>query len=75
MDKDIIEKAKIYARSSGRSLSNLIESYLEVVTSTDAVGYKSTMPPKLKRLHGAVSIPANLDHKTEIRKILTKKNK
>jgi hypothetical protein len=36
LDKDLAKKAKIYARSKGRSLSDLVESYFKVLTSKSA---------------------------------------
>ena len=32
LDKEVIESAKEYAKSQGRSLSNVIEEYLKLVT-------------------------------------------
>lgn len=32
VEKSIIERAKLYAKSTGRSLSELIENYLETIT-------------------------------------------
>ena len=34
LDKNVIEKAKIYAAEQERSLSKIIESYLQVITSS-----------------------------------------
>ncbi|KAF2509836.1 DUF6364 family protein [Flavobacterium foetidum] len=34
LDKDVIEKAKIYASEHKHSLSLLVENYLKVITST-----------------------------------------
>ena len=75
IEKAVIEKAKDYASKSGRSLSDLIETYLESLVQQDQNLSSDRMPPKLKRLFGAAQIPNSLDHKKEIRKILASKDK
>lgn len=69
IDKSVIQRAKDYAKKTGRSLSELIESYLELITKSE------DMSPKLKKLFGAVNIPSDLEHKTEVRKIMEQKDK
>ena len=74
IEKSTIEKAKDYARKTGRSLSDLIESYLDSVTKSNLEDDITNMPQKLKKLYGVVNFPKDLDHKKEIRKILSSKN-
>ena len=74
IEKDIIQRAKEYAGKTGRSLSDLIESYLESLVQSDKESISNQLPPKLKRLFGVTSIPTSLDHKKEIRKILSSKH-
>jgi hypothetical protein len=38
IDKDVIEKSKLYAKSRGRSLSDLIENYLKALTRENEFG-------------------------------------
>ena len=73
IEKSVIEAAKRYASQTGRSLSDLIESYLETVVKKHNPEDSDKMPSDLKKLFGAVHIPADLDHKKEIRKILSSK--
>lgn len=75
MDKAVIEKAKEYARKTGRSLSDLVEAYLESLVESDRDSAMPVVPPKLRRLFGVVRIPTDLDHKKEIRRILSSKHK
>ena len=75
IEKTVIQRAKHYASKTGRSLSDLIESYLEILVQSDKESDSSQLPPKLKRLFGATHIPTGLDHKKEIRKILSSKEK
>lgn len=74
VDKEVIERAKRYARSTGRSLSDLIESYLDTISSPRKQTQEK-LPRKLQKLYGAVKLPSDLDHKKEIRKILTDSNR
>jgi hypothetical protein len=75
IEKAIIQRAKDYAEKTGRSLSDLIESYLESLIQTDNDTNMEKLPPKLSRLFGAAKISTDLDHKKEIRKILASKDK
>lgn len=72
IEKEIIDRAKRYADQTGRSLSDLVESYLETITETQSKHKKEDLPEELKKLFGSVNIPVTLDHKKEIRKILKK---
>lgn len=49
IDQMIIEKAKKYASSKGRSLSDIIETYLKVITKEDE-DEKSELSPIVKSL-------------------------
>ncbi len=72
VEKTVIEKAKEYAKNSGRSLSNLIESYLEGLTMESHTPNK--ISPKLKRLVGSVKLPNNFDEKKELEQYFKKKH-
>jgi len=71
VDEAVIARAKDYARRNGRSLSELIQHYLESIT-----GEKSDeeLSPKLSRLVGAVKLPKGFDEKNELRIMLEKKH-
>ncbi|RZJ71804.1 DUF6364 family protein [Flavobacterium sp.] len=70
VEKSIIDKAKSYAKSTGRSLSEIIENYLESITNENAVNEPS---PKLKKIIGAVSLPSDFDENAELRAAMEKK--
>lgn len=70
VEKDIIERAKVYAKNTGRSLSELIESYLDSITQNTV----SEPSPKLKKIVGSVNLPENFDEKKELRSYLEKKH-
>lgn len=63
VEKSTIEKAKYYAKSTGRSLSDLVEKYLETITLEN----NPTISAKLQDIVGAVKLPANFDEKEELR--------
>lgn len=67
VEKKIIDRAKRYARKTGRSLSDLVESYLDNITSAESEPINE-LPEAIKKLFGAVNIPVELNHKKEIRK-------
>jgi len=71
VDKTIIERAKSYAKKTGRSLSELIENYLENLTEEND---NSEMSPKLRKLVGSVKLPADFDEEKELRNAIEKKH-
>ena len=73
IEKSTIEKAKRYAKQSGRSLSNLIETYLENLTRMEAS--PEEVPEEFKDLFGSVDLTSDMDDKQMIRSILAEKYK
>lgn len=71
IEKSIIERAKLYAKSTGRSLSEIIENYLENLTQETA---QNELSPKLNKLVGVVNLPKDFDEKVELRSLLLKKH-
>lgn len=72
VEKSVIEKAKTYAKRTGRSLSDLIEKYLESITCDEK--NDKDISPKLKKIVGAVKLPKNFDEEKELRTYLEKKH-
>ena len=77
LDKDVIEKAKKYAATQERSLSNLVESYLKATTSTDKSDLSEEIPitPFVKSMTTGNHLPADFDYKTAYREHLIEKHK
>ena len=69
--KSVIERAKLYAKNTGRSLSEIIESYLMTITNESE---NDELSPKLKKIVGVVNLPENFDEKAELRSALEKKH-
>jgi hypothetical protein len=74
VDKTIIEKAKVYAKSKKVSLSRIIESYLASLTSEKEEG-KTEITPLVESLSGVISLPENFDHKEAYTDYLMEKYK
>jgi hypothetical protein len=72
IEQAIIEKAKKYANSKGRSLSDIVENYLKAITKED---YKESieLTPIVRSLKGSFKAPKNIDYKKELSKSLTEK--
>jgi len=75
VDKEVIEHAKNYAKDNGRSLSQIVESYLKSLTEKRQENTTSQYSPKLKRLIGAVKLPENFNEEAEKRAYLENKNR
>ncbi|HYV91224.1 MAG TPA: DUF6364 family protein [Chitinophagales bacterium] len=72
VEQSTIERAKRFAKNNGRSLSDLVETYLEQIAKNDSTE-EQDLPAGLKNLFGSVRIPNSLNHKKEIRKIMSSK--
>ena len=69
IDESVIDKAKDFAKKYGRSLSDLIESYLKEITCDGEL----EIPEEFKNLFGSIKIDRKLDDKEEIKSILYEK--
>ncbi len=72
IEQKLIDKAKIYAKSQGRSLSDIIENYLKVITKEENTQVISSSPIA-SSLRGSFKAPENFDYKEELSKTLSKK--
>jgi len=59
LEKTVIDKAKSYAKNTGRSLSELVESYFENLTSKSHDD--EDIHPKVKKLIGRITLPPDFD--------------
>ena len=72
IDRDVARKAKVYAKKEGRSLSDLVENYLKLLTKSSTVE-DSEYTPRVKALLGSVTLPKDFDYKKELEDALVKK--
>lgn len=70
IEKSVIEKAKIYAKQSKRSLYEIIQSYLETITKNEG----NFNDEELNSIKGIITVADDFDLKTEIRKIRIEEN-
>lgn len=78
LDKTVIERAKEYAARHNRSLSRIIESYLQSLSIHDDSGNNKAdieISPFVKSMFSGVHVPADLDYKTDYSNYLTEKYK
>jgi macrodomain Ter protein organizer (MatP/YcbG family) len=71
IDDSVIETAKKYAKTQGKSLSAIIENYLKSISTKEKTAEK--ISPKILKLMGSVSLPEDLDYKKELSESLSKK--
>ena len=72
LDNQVIEQAKTYARKRNTSLSKLIESYLELLTS-QANTSGDDITPLVKRLSEGSDLDKKIDYRKEYKKHILKK--
>lgn len=67
LDKEVLEKAKIYAKGTGRSLSEMVENYFKRLVEkpnkkNDSIK-DDEIDPRLKKLVGIIQLPPDFDIK------------
>jgi len=71
IEKSIIKRAKAYAKNTGRSLSEIVENYLDTITQK---GDNELISNKLKNIVGAVKLPEDFDEEKELRNYYEEKH-
>ncbi len=71
VDKAVIVRAKSYARKTGKSLSEIVENYLDHITAE--IDAKS-LSPKLAKIFGSVKLPPDFNEEKELRDYYEKKH-
>lgn len=74
IEQSVIKRAKNYAKQSGRSLSDLVQSYLEKLIA-EKMEETENVPKDFQDLFGCLTLPTEMDDKTTIREILIKKHR
>ncbi len=62
----VIDEAKKYAKSSGKSLSSIVEEYLKSLTKTEKSQKKKTSTELVRELKGSVKLPKEFSSYKEI---------
>lgn len=72
IEQEIIQVAKNYAKSKGKSLSEIIENYLKTFANSDKK--ENELSPKVNELLGVVSLSEDFDYKKVLSEELIKKH-
>ena len=72
IEQKIIERAKEYAKAKNRSLSDIIENYLKILTDENP-DEENNLSPMVESLKGSFKPPKNFDYKKQLRNRLEKK--
>ena len=73
IEQEVIKRAKAYAQDKNRSLSDIVENYLKVLTKEDKTEESRTLNPVVKSLKGSFKMPKDMDYKKELRNRLEEK--
>lgn len=57
VDQVVVDKAKKYAKSSGKSLSGIVEEYLKSLSQVEPSNEKRSKSELVKYLKGSVKLP------------------
>jgi len=67
LEKEVIEQAKIYAKGTGRSLSEMVENYfrslIEKSNKKNKKDEYADIHPSVKKLIGRITLPDDFDIK------------
>ena len=74
LNQQVIDKAKKYAKRNGTSLSKMIESYFQTLTSKLEKEDDIQISPLVESLCGVGELPENFGYKKARSKYLNKKN-
>lgn len=72
LSSKVINRAKLYAKERGVSLSKLVEAYLDSIS--DKEEGELTLSPLIEGLVGVIELPDNYDYKKERGDALEKKH-
>lgn len=73
IEQQLINKAKKYAKSKGRSLSDLVENYFKFLLSSEE-NSRIEISQKVKSLKGSIKAPKNFDYKKALEEEILKKH-
>lgn len=72
LEKDVIEKAKSYARLKNQSLSALVKNYFNFISESSKIN-EIEISQNIKELSGVIRLNDEYDHKKEYKKHLLEK--
>lgn len=66
IDQMVIDEAKEYAKSSGKSLSSIVEEYLKSLATSQKSDKKKSSMKLVKELKGSIKLPKDFTSYKEI---------
>ena len=66
IEREIIDRAKSYAKEKNRSLSDIIENYLKLLTKEEQKSKNKKLNPIVESLKGSFKMPKDMDYKKEL---------
>ena len=66
INQSVIEKAKEYAKSSGKSLSSIVEEYLKSLAKEQKLDNKKSPSKIVQELKGSVKMPKDINSYKEL---------
>jgi len=70
IEKEVIDRAKKYAKEEKRSLSDIIENYLKMLTQSKSGlnANEQELNPLVASLRGSFKMPKDMDYQKELNK-------
>ena len=66
INETVIDEAKEYAKSSGKSLSSIVEEYLKSLTKIEKSKKKKTSMELVRELKGSIKLPEDFTSYKEV---------
>ncbi len=73
IEQKVIQRAKAYAKDKNRSLSDIIENYLKILTKEEKAKVFEKLNPVAKSLKGSFKMSKDMDYKKELKNRLEEK--
>jgi hypothetical protein len=71
--QNVVDNAEIYAKYAQKSVSQLVEEYLLLISSENVSGNNKPLGPITKQLAGIIKLEKNINHKELLADTLTEK--
>jgi len=66
VSESVVRKAKRYAKRENRSLSDIVENYLKLITNDESHADNKLLTPIAKALRGSLKMPDNFNYREEL---------
>ena len=73
LDESVISSAKKYAEKKGKSLSKIVETYLQSISSGSEENEE--LSPRVRKLMGSITLSEDFDYKSALGDAITRRYK